>query len=234
MSSYKHIALKTCLYGDIDAGKTSFMWRASNRGLWDPMRVQATLCTMTFLIRDAILPSSSSSSLSPTPSDQKHNNNTNNSNSDVIRCHYQFWDTAGAERFTSISPIFLRKISVLLLFYDITRHDALESIEASKISKIDTARENEPHVVIALVGTKLDLHDQRQISKEEGEAYAKKYSMLHYEVSSKEGTNIDTLFNDISKKVRYTPPSSSSSTSSSSVSLHKDEDDKSSSSSSCC
>jgi len=41
-----------------------------------------------------------------------------------------------------------------------------------------------------LVGTKCDLEDERQVSYEEGNTLAKKYSMNFFEVSSKSGKNV--------------------------------------------
>ena len=49
-------------------------------------------------------------------------------------------------------------------------------------------------VIFCLVGNKIDLEEQRQVTKEEGEKYAKDNNIIFQEVSSKTGDNISDLF----------------------------------------
>ena len=58
-----------------------------------------------------------------------------------------------------------------------------------------------------LVGNKCDIQDQRQIKKEEGEEYAKKKNIKFYEVSAKEGTNVNEVFEYLVKDIlkSYSP-----------------------------
>lgn len=51
-----------------------------------------------------------------------------------------------------------------------------------------------PTAIYAYVGNKLDLADKRQISKEEGEQFARENNSSFQEVSAKTGQNINNLF----------------------------------------
>ena len=55
-----------------------------------------------------------------------------------------------------------------------------------------------------LVGNKCDLEEERQVKKEEGKDYAKKEKIKFYEVSAKEGTNINTAFDTLVKDILST------------------------------
>lgn len=45
-------------------------------------------------------------------------------------------------------------------------------------------------LVKMLVGTKYDLKEERTVSEELAKAFAEKYGMMYYEVSSKQGLNV--------------------------------------------
>ena len=52
-----------------------------------------------------------------------------------------------------------------------------------------------------LIGTKVDLEEQREVSLEQGRALAKEMNMPFFETSAKEGTNVQRM---IKKVMTYT------------------------------
>ena len=52
-----------------------------------------------------------------------------------------------------------------------------------------------------LVGNKCDLYEEKQVSTEEAQKYAKDNNMEFIEVSAKEGTNINDMFNSSLSKI---------------------------------
>mmetsp|Transcript_33670 Transcript_33670/g.86318 ORF Transcript_33670/g.86318 Transcript_33670/m.86318 type:complete len:142 (-) Transcript_33670:1944-2369(-) len=70
----------------------------------------------------------------------------------------QLWDTAGQERFRSLIPSYIRDSSIAVVVYDITSRSSFDST-SRWIDEIRTERGND--VVIALVGNKNDLTDER-------------------------------------------------------------------------
>ena len=103
----------------------------------------------------------------------------------------QIWDTAGQESFRSITRSYYRGAAGALLVYDITRRDTFQHLE----SWLSDARQHaNPEMAIILVGNKADLDAKRQVTREEGEAFAKEHGMAFLETSAKMGQNVEDAF----------------------------------------
>jgi Ras-related protein Rab-6A len=101
------------------------------------------------------------------------------------------YDTAGQEKFRSLIPMYIRESHIVLFVYDITRKESFENIP-KWFSDVLDIKSNE--TVFVLVGNKIDLESERQISYEEGEDFAQKNNMYFFETSAKTGKNIENLF----------------------------------------
>ena len=124
-------------------------------------------------------------------------------NKDVIlnngrRVTLNVWDTSGAERFMSMNKIFLKGSKGVILLYDITERSSLEDSMDCYTYLKDYIPED---AVIALVGNKLDLYEQYEITSEEGERTANEHNFLFFEVSAKDGTNVDNCFNTLIQRI---------------------------------
>ena len=60
---------------------------------------------------------------------------------------------------------------------------------------------NDSHVVIALVGTKVDIASKREVTTHEGENLAEKTGAIFMEISAKTGENIYEIFTEIARRV---------------------------------
>ena len=109
----------------------------------------------------------------------------------------QIWDTAGQDRFRSITKNYFKGAHGIVLLYDITDKGTFESVR-NWIKQIK--EEVDDNVCIILVGNKIDLEDKRQVSKEQGESMAAEYGLMHFECSAKTGENIHESFNELLKK----------------------------------
>ena len=106
----------------------------------------------------------------------------------------QLWDTAGQERFRSLIPSYIRDSSVAVIVYDISNRQSFQNVSRW----VDEVRaERGSDVIIALVGNKSDLVDQRQVSIEEGDAKARELKVLFIETSAKAGFNVKSLMRRI-------------------------------------
>lgn len=107
----------------------------------------------------------------------------------IFKC--QLWDTAGQIRFRSIINAYLRSSSVIILCFDITQKSTFISLEEhmKTIKELDKTN----HFII-LLGTKGDLNNERQVSLEEINEYAKKNQLSYFECSSKTGKNVHEAF----------------------------------------
>ena len=110
-----------------------------------------------------------------------------------------FCDTAGQERFRSITVNIIKKCDGILLMYDITDKDSFTSIPLWMKQIRDNKGEDYP---LILCGNKCDLDKERTISKEEGEEMAKEYGVHFFETSNLNGTNIENTVFDLVNQIR--------------------------------
>ena len=103
----------------------------------------------------------------------------------------QIWDTAGHERFRSITYSYYRGANAIIIVFDITDKKSFLSI-TEWLKQIEKhAKEN---VFKFLVGNKSDLAEERKVTFEEAKEYADKHDLPYIETSAKEGININELF----------------------------------------
>lgn len=103
----------------------------------------------------------------------------------------QCWDTAGQERFRSIVRSYYRGAAGALLIYDITRRESFVHVS----QWLTEARSNaDPDLVITLVGNKCDRGADRQVSFEEGHAFAQRNGLYFLETSAVTGHMVDQAF----------------------------------------
>jgi len=108
----------------------------------------------------------------------------------------QIWDTAGQERFRNVISSYFRGAHGILLIYDVTNRDSFKNLENWLIEIEKNASEN---VLKILIGNKNDLVDEKEITTEEGEAFAKRNGMQFIETSAKMNTNVTEAFEALGK-----------------------------------
>ena len=107
----------------------------------------------------------------------------------VAKVH--IWDTAGEERYKSITINYYRSSHGFIYVYDITKKETLHNLD----TWIHLTNENcSSNVINFLVGNKSDLEKEREVSKEEGEDYARKNNLIFLETSAKNNNNVEKLF----------------------------------------
>ena len=104
----------------------------------------------------------------------------------------QIWDTAGQEAFQAITRTYYKGAICALIVYDITRKETF--IHVTKW--LEEVRNNSSKTItVILIGNKKDLEDKRQVSYEEGEAFAKENGLMFLETSAKTAYNVVESFN---------------------------------------
>jgi Ras-related protein Rab-1A len=112
----------------------------------------------------------------------------------------QLWDTAGTEKFKSITTGYYRGANAAFIVFDLTSRKSFESVSEwienyYKYSNPDYER----HVI--LIGNKSDLKNERIITEDEIDDFVKLNKIKYFETSAKNGENIDECFLFIAEKL---------------------------------
>ncbi|OHS94230.1 GTP-binding protein yptV1 [Tritrichomonas foetus] len=103
----------------------------------------------------------------------------------------QIWDTAGQDRFRSITQNYYRGSNGIIIVYDVTDRDSFDHV-GSWMNEIESRASS--NVCVLLVGNKEDLGGKRAVSVEEGESLARSYGIPFLETSAKDATNVEKMF----------------------------------------
>ena len=156
--------------GNAAVGKSSFILRFCRNDFKDHYM---TTIGIDFMAKSSVLP--------------------NGKNSKIC-----FYDTAGEEKYKSVSFNLIKNADGVLLMYDITNKESFDSINGWLVSIRENRGNDFP---IILVGNKTDLNEKRLISKEDGEKEAEKNGINFFETSNKDGTNIDECVFSLASKI---------------------------------
>lgn len=104
---------------------------------------------------------------------------------------FQIWDTAGQDRFRTITSSYYRGSNAVLLCYDITDINTFKNIHRW-LEEVKNFSIGNP--LLILCGTKTDLGEKRIVSYEEAEEYAKTNNMHFFESSAKNNFNVKAIF----------------------------------------
>ncbi|XP_054609636.1 EF-hand calcium-binding domain-containing protein 4B isoform X2 [Dunckerocampus dactyliophorus] len=99
----------------------------------------------------------------------------------------QLWDTAGQERYRSITKQFFRKADGVVVMYDVTLEESFKAVRPWLANVKDAAGEG---VQILLLGNKMDMDGDREVSFKEAEQLAQEKKVMFYEVSAYTSKNV--------------------------------------------
>jgi small GTP-binding protein len=114
---------------------------------------------------------------------------------------FQIWDTAGQERYRSLIRTYFRKTNVTLIAFDLTNLSSFINLEYW----IEMAKELVPdECLFVLIGTKADSKDI-QVDTRKIEALVNKTGITYFEVSAKNCTGVQEVFEYIIEKLNFIP-----------------------------
>lgn len=104
----------------------------------------------------------------------------------------QCWDTAGSERFKSITRSYFRGAAGCLLVYSLSSRASFNNLE-SWLN--DIRKYADDNLTVLLVANKADIpYSDREVSIEEGENWARERELDFIKVSAKTGDRVDEAF----------------------------------------
>ena len=166
----KEFIYKILLLGDSSVGKTCFLMRYTDNTFQD---IHMSTIGLDYKLKNVQL-------------------------EDGKMVKIQVWDTAGQDRFRSITKNYYKGAHGIILIYDVTENKSFENVK-NWMNQIKEEVSN--RVTIVLVGNKIDDEENRKITTEQGESMAKEFDIMFFECSAKTGENIDGIFNNLVKKV---------------------------------
>ena len=109
-------------------------------------------------------------------------------------------DTAGQERFRSLTKMVYKNTDGILVGFDLTKPKTLEQVEFW-INQIESNKTKDSSVSLVLFGNKCDMKEKIQVKEEDIEKIKEKYNLRYYETSAKDGTNVQNIFEYLAKIV---------------------------------
>ena len=104
----------------------------------------------------------------------------------------QVWDTAGEERYRSITNAYYRGAEGILIVFDLTNEESFKNIQ-NWINEVTVFTGKD--VIIICLGNKSDL--EKEISKNTIDEFKKKTNLEIFDVSAKTGEGVEEAFKHI-------------------------------------
>ena len=113
----------------------------------------------------------------------------------------KIWDTAGQERFRTITHTFYKQAEGVLLVFDVTDRMSYENLHTWVNSIHEHADEK---IIKYLIANKIDLTEERKVTKEEGQKMANQYKMKYYETSARTNINVADSIEGLAQEIYQT------------------------------
>lgn len=109
-------------------------------------------------------------------------------------------DTAGQEEYSAMREQYMRTGEGFLLVYSVTSRNSFDEL-LSYYQQIQRVKDSD-YIPVVVVGNKLDLENERQVSYEDGQRLANQLNAPFLETSAKQAINVDEAFYDLIRLVR--------------------------------
>ncbi len=108
------------------------------------------------------------------------------------------WDTAGQEKYRSLTKFFYKDAAVAILVYDITRRESFDNLKNYWYQQ--TLENGEKNLVLGVCGNKCDLYENETVTENEAKEFADKIGAIFELTSAANNTGITELFQDVGYK----------------------------------
>jgi len=108
------------------------------------------------------------------------------------------WDTAGQEKYRSLTKFFYKDAKVAILVYDITRQSSFDSLTNYWYKEV---KEHGPeNIVLGIAGNKCDLYEQEEVNENQAREFAQSIGAIFALTSAQNNSGINELFRDVGNK----------------------------------
>ena len=113
------------------------------------------------------------------------------------------WDTAGQEKYKSLTKFFYKDAAVAVLVYDITSKETFDNLKKYWYQQIQ--ENGDKNLILGIAGNKCDLYETEAVNESEAREFAKSIGAIFGLTSASNNTGITELFTDIGN--RFLDPS---------------------------
>ena len=106
--------------------------------------------------------------------------------------HLEIWDTCGEEKYTTLSPLYYRGSSGVMLVYDVTNRQSFDNLRDKWYR--DMCLYTDKHTQCILIGNKCDLESERVVECSTGKKLADSLSIPFIESSARDSINVEQAF----------------------------------------
>ena len=108
------------------------------------------------------------------------------------------WDTAGQEKYKSLTKFFYKDAAMVVLVYDITRRESFDNLKNFWYKEIK--EHGEKDIVLGIAGNKSDLYDDEAVPEKEAREFAESVGAVFTLTSAQNNSGVNKLFENIGKK----------------------------------
>ncbi|XP_054722461.1 ras-related protein Rab-1A-like [Uloborus diversus] len=109
------------------------------------------------------------------------------------------WDTAGQDRYRTLTKSYYRMADGVILVYDVGNIVSFSKL-TSWLQELRGMNEN---AAIVIVGNKTDNLNRRAVTLQAVESYAKEEKLPFIETSAKNGNNVNTIFESLIREILF-------------------------------
>lgn len=114
-------------------------------------------------------------------------------------------DTAGAEQFTSLNEVYIKSGRGFVLVFSLTHEASLKEVDNLR-KQIYRIKGADTGIPIVIVGTKLDLVNEREVQRNTIQSLASRWDLPFYETSAKRNWHVTDVFEDLVRQMRTRYP----------------------------
>ena len=108
------------------------------------------------------------------------------------------WDTAGQEKYRSLTKFFYKDAKVAILVYDITKQSSFDSLTNFWYKEV---KEHGPeNIVLGIAGNKCDLYEKEEVNENQAREFAQSIGAIFALTSAQNNSGINELFRDVGNK----------------------------------
>ena len=108
------------------------------------------------------------------------------------------WDTAGQEKYKSLTKFFYKDAAATILVYDITQKDSFENMKNYWYEQLQEF--GSKNIILGVAGNKCDMYDKEEVNEIEAKEFAEKIGAFFGITSAKNNTGINDLFMNAANK----------------------------------